>query len=45
VPARVVKFRWDVDTILRHEEALYPPDRRLARDALLRIQESGKRHA
>jgi acetyltransferase-like isoleucine patch superfamily enzyme len=44
VPARVVKFRWDVDTILRHEEALYPPERRLAREALLRIQELGERH-
>lgn len=38
VPARVVKFRWDVDTILRHEAALYPPERRLTRDALSAIQ-------
>ncbi len=40
VPARVIKFRWDVDTILRHEQILYPPDSRLSRDALLRWQAS-----
>jgi len=34
VPARVLKFRWDVDTILRHEEKLYPLSQRLAREAL-----------
>jgi len=31
IPARVLKFRWDVETILSHEAALYPPGRRLAR--------------
>jgi acetyltransferase-like isoleucine patch superfamily enzyme len=30
-PARVLKFRWDVETILRHEEELYPPECRLSR--------------
>lgn len=30
-PARVVRFRWDVETILMHEEALYPPAQRLSR--------------
>lgn len=34
VPGRVLKLRWDVDTILRHEEALYPADRRLSRSQL-----------
>jgi acetyltransferase-like isoleucine patch superfamily enzyme len=34
VPARVIRFRWDVDTILRHEEAVYPPEARLARAQL-----------
>jgi maltose O-acetyltransferase len=34
VPARVVKYRWDVDSILRHEEVLYPPQQRLSREAL-----------
>jgi acetyltransferase-like isoleucine patch superfamily enzyme len=38
VPARVVKFRWDVETILRHEEGLYPPDKRLTRQALAEAQ-------
>jgi len=34
VPARVIKFRWDVDSILRHEELLYPPERRFSREML-----------
>jgi len=38
VPARVVKYRWDIDTILRHEEMLYPPQRRLCRESLLASQ-------
>lgn len=33
-PARVIRFRWDVDTILKHEAALYPPDLRFGREAL-----------
>jgi acetyltransferase-like isoleucine patch superfamily enzyme len=39
-PARVVRFRWDVDTILAHESALYPPDLRLTRESLEAWQES-----
>ena len=39
VPARVLKFRWDVDTILQHEEKLYPPEKRLSRQALLAFRE------
>jgi carbonic anhydrase/acetyltransferase-like protein (isoleucine patch superfamily) len=38
VPARVVRFRWDVDTILVHEAALYPPNARLTREALERTR-------
>ncbi len=38
IPARVMRFRWDVDTILAHEEMLYPPEKRLSRDALLAWQ-------
>jgi maltose O-acetyltransferase len=38
VPARVLKFRWDVDTILRHEEMLYPPERRYSRETLEKHQ-------
>ena len=34
VPARVVRSRWDVETILQHEQSLYPPESRLMRDAL-----------
>ncbi|HUS84105.1 MAG TPA: acyltransferase [Anaerolineales bacterium] len=42
VPARVVNFRWDVDTILEHERALYAPDKRLSRESLLQIQTSSR---
>jgi acetyltransferase-like isoleucine patch superfamily enzyme len=28
-PARVVRFRWDLPTVLKHEELLYPPENRL----------------
>lgn len=33
-PARVVKFRWDVETIIRHEEQIYPEDVRYTRGHL-----------
>lgn len=33
-PARVVRFKWDVDTILRHERELYPEHLRLRRSDL-----------
>ncbi len=35
-PARPLKRRWDVETILRHEEALYPASERLSREDLER---------
>ncbi len=38
VPARVIRFRWDVETILRHEALLYPAEQRLERAALERWQ-------
>lgn len=38
VPAKVVKFRWDVDTILRHEENLYLPEKRFSRECLEKYQ-------
>jgi maltose O-acetyltransferase len=28
-PARIVRFRWEPETIIRHEQALYPPEARL----------------
>lgn len=33
-PARLVKFRWDVETIQRHEAALYPPGSRISAEVL-----------
>ncbi len=39
LPARVLKFRWDVDTILRHEESLYPPEKRITREELTQSQQ------
>jgi maltose O-acetyltransferase len=38
VPARVLRFRWDVETIIQHEEILYPDAKRLERAALERCQ-------
>ena len=40
VPAKVIKFRWDVDTILKHEEILYSPEKRLSRKELTQFQTS-----
>ncbi len=34
IPARVLKFRFDIETILEHEHLLYPPSRRLTRTVL-----------
>jgi maltose O-acetyltransferase len=36
-PARVLKFRWELPTILEHEAALYSPSERLARADLERF--------
>lgn len=33
-PARIIRFRWGVDEILRHEASLYPANQRLARTDL-----------
>jgi len=41
-PARVLRFRWDVDTIIRHEEAVYPQTLRLARDELIRHRDADR---
>ncbi len=37
-PANVVRFRWDVETILAHEMALYRADQRLSREQLQAMQ-------
>lgn len=34
IPAKVLKPRWDVATILKHEESLYPKERRLTAEFL-----------
>lgn len=36
VPARVLRYRWDTETILEHEKFLYPLEQRLSREDLLR---------
>ncbi|MGA2798638.1 MAG: acyltransferase [Thermoguttaceae bacterium] len=41
-PAKAVKFRWDVDTIVEHEKLLYPPEKRLSRKELLQHRVSGE---
>jgi len=38
LPAKAVRFRWPVETILRHEETLYPAETRLSRAALEKAQ-------
>jgi len=39
-PAQLLRFRWDVDTILEHERRLYPVEQRLSREALVRSQQN-----
>lgn len=34
VPARVIKYKWSVDEILKHEEILYPENERFSREQL-----------
>jgi acetyltransferase-like isoleucine patch superfamily enzyme len=40
-PARVIRFRWDVDAILTHEQKLYAESDRLLREDLERWQKAG----
>jgi acetyltransferase-like isoleucine patch superfamily enzyme len=35
-PARVLKFRWDVESLVQHEESLYSPESRI-RESSLRL--------
>lgn len=39
-PARVIRMRWDVETIRRHEEALYPAELRLSVESLMGVSDS-----
>jgi acetyltransferase-like isoleucine patch superfamily enzyme len=41
-PAKVVKFRWDVETILEHERQLYPPEKRLSREEIVQCRALGE---
>lgn len=34
VPARVIKFKWDIEQILRHEQLLYPEEERIPKEKL-----------
>lgn len=36
MPAKVLSYRFDIDTILAHEAQLYPPEQRLSRETLAR---------
>jgi serine acetyltransferase len=38
-PARVIKFRWDVDTLIRHERMLYIEGLRISEGKLRDAQE------
>lgn len=37
VPARFLKFKWNIDQIIEHESRLYPLEERLSRDCLEEI--------
>lgn len=39
-PARIIKFRWGVETIIRHEEVLYNLDCRIPEDRLRTVCEA-----
>lgn len=39
-PAKVIRFRWDVETILKHEELLYNEQSRYSKDQLCQFQNS-----
>jgi acetyltransferase-like isoleucine patch superfamily enzyme len=34
VPAKIIRFRWNVEGILKHEQMLYAPEERLTREEL-----------
>jgi acetyltransferase-like isoleucine patch superfamily enzyme len=36
-PAKVLKFRWNLETVLKHEELLYASEWRLSRETLEKI--------
>jgi acetyltransferase-like isoleucine patch superfamily enzyme len=34
IPAKTIKWRWEIDDIIKHEQALYPPEQRFSRSDL-----------
>lgn len=40
VPAHFIKFKWTIDEILQHEEALYPAEERYTREQLVELFKS-----
>jgi acetyltransferase-like isoleucine patch superfamily enzyme len=38
VPAKLIKYRWSIEEIMRHEEMIYPPDKRLSKDKILSLE-------
>jgi acetyltransferase-like isoleucine patch superfamily enzyme len=37
VPARVIKYRWTIEEILRHEDLMYPVDQRIQKNELMNL--------
>lgn len=42
VPAKFIKFYWDIDTIMEHEAKCYPEEERYSREELVRIFEKNQ---
>lgn len=42
IPAKVLKYRFSTDEILKHEEILYPSEKRLSRQEILKSREALK---
>ncbi len=40
VPAKVIKFYWSIDDIIKHEEKLYPKELRLSKEQLGKARET-----
>lgn len=43
MPAKVIKFKWTIDEILKHESILYPEEDRYSREELEKIFEVYKK--
>lgn len=38
VPAKVIKYRWSIENILKHEEMLYPESKRINKDVIIKLE-------